>query len=514
LNHAATLPEHSAVLFALFNVDAQGAAYGEDRVLADLHAVAHAPVFGFQTSQLGKGIVGGPVMSIDTLSGHATDAAVRILDGEPPSRIQTPVQFAGQPTFDWRELRRWSVSESRLPPQSLVLFRAPTLWERDKWVLVTGAAIGIVEGLLVLGLVVNLTKRKRTELSLRESEERFRLLASAAPVMIWTAGPDTGCTDVNRRWLDFTGRSLAEERGHGWMAGIHSDDAAECRSAYRRAFDDHEPFRLEYRLRRHDGEYRWVLHNGVPQFNADGTFAGYIGSTLDVTEQKTARAALSNLSQRLMDAQEQERARLARELHDDVAQRLALITLELDQLRGIAATETRSSIAELWSLCTTLLKDVQGISRRFHSDKLDYLGIASAAASLCETLSERWGADITFTHDGVLGDINKDVSLALFRVLQEALNNATKHSRARHVLVALRGTPQDIELEISDDGCGFDVDTASRGEGLGLVSMRERLKLVGGVVIIQSRVDVGTTIRAIAPLAALKAGRSDVARVH
>jgi PAS domain S-box-containing protein len=423
------------------------------------------------------------------------------------------VQVAGLPTFDWRELHRWGMDESRLPPGSRVLYRTPSLWDREKGVLLTGAAIGLIEGLLVVGLVVNLTRRKRTERSLRDSEERFRLLATAAPVMIWTAGPDLRCTDVNARWLDFTGRSLAEALGDGWMANVHPDDETECRSAYRRALDDHEPFSLEYRLRRHDGEYRWVLHNGVPQLNADGTFAGYIGTTLDVTDQKTARAALSNLSQRLMDAQEQERERLASELHDDVSQRLSLITLELDQLRRTTPSATRASLSELWNQCTLLLKDIQGISRRFHSEKLDYLGIAPAAASLCKTLSEKWGADITFTQDGVLTDISKNVSLALFRVLQEALNNATKHSRAKYILVALRGTPQDVELEISDAGCGFDMDAASRGHGLGLVSIRERLKLVGGIVIIQSRPGVGTTIRAIAPLDGLKS-RGDIARVH
>ena len=513
LNYTTSMPQHSAILFSLFNVDARGVAYDEDRVLADLHAVARAPIFGFQSSQLGHGIVGGSLMSIDTLSRHATDGAVRILTGEPPGRIQLPTVFSGAATFDWRELHRWGVDESRLPPSSAMLFRTPTLWQRDKGVLLTSTGIGLVEGLLVVGLVVNLTRRKRMERSLRDSEERFRLLASAAPVMIWTAGSDMRCTGVNARWLDFTGRSLTEELGRGWMASVHPDDEAECHSAYLRALDDHEPFRLEYRLRHHDGEYRWVLHNGVPQFNTDGTFAGYIGSTLDVTDQKTARAALSNLSQRLMDAQEQERARLARELHDDVAQRLALITLELDQLRSIAPADTRPPVVELWSQCTALLKDIQNISRRFHSDRLDYLGLASAAAHLCESLSEKWTVDITFTQDGVLSDIDKDVSRALFRVLQEALTNATKHSSAKDVLVALRGTPQDIELEISDNGCGFDVGTASRGHGLGLVSMRERLKLVGGVVIIQSRPGVGTTIRAIAPLGGLKPS-AGVERVH
>ena len=500
LKRVARLPDHSAILFALFNIDAEGAAYDEERVLADVHGVAHAPVFGFQSSQLGHGIVGGSLMPIDALSHRTAEAAIRILNGEPPSRIAGSVQAAGLPTFDWRELRRWNVDEARLPHGSLVLFREPTWWERGKWVVLGGGMIAIVESVLLLGLTLSLRARKRIEGSLRDSEERFRLLASTAPVMIWTADADALLTDVNRPWLEFTGRSVDDELGRGWTTGVHPHDLADCLGLYMRAFERRDPFRMEYRLRRHDGEYRWILNCGVPRFSAGGAFAGYIGSSVDITEQKLARAALSNLSQRLMDAQEQERARLARELHDDVAQRLALIALELDHLSSRPPSETRRGIKQLWSQCTGVLKDIQGISHRFHSPKLEYLGIASAASSLCETVSKTRGPDVVFSEDRVPREVRKDVSLALFRVLQESLNNVTKHSWARRVSVALRGTSHDLELLVSDDGCGFDVGAAMRGHGLGLVSMQERLKLVGGVVTIESKRGAGTTIRAVAPL--------------
>jgi PAS domain S-box-containing protein len=513
LKHAARLPEHSAILFGIFNIDAQGAAYDEERVLADLHAVAHAPVFGFQNSQLGRGIVGGSLMSSDALSRHTAEVAVRILNGEPPNQIAGSVQTAGLPTFDWRELRRWQVDPKRLPYSSLVLFREPTWWERGKWVVLGGGTIAVVESVLLLGLALSLRARKRIEGSLRDSEERFRLLASTAPVMIWTADADALLTDVNRPWLDFTGRSVDDELGRGWTTGVHPDDLTECLRLYMRAFERRDPFRMEYRLRRHDGEYRWILNCGVPRFAAGGALAGYIGSSVDITEQKSARAALSNLSQRLMEAQEQERARLARDLHDDVAQRLALIALELDHLSSQPSAEARSAAKELWSQCTDVLKDIQGISHRFHSPKLEYLGIASAASSLCETVSKTRGADVVFSEDRVPREIRKDVSLALFRVLQESLNNATKHSWARRVSVALRGTSHDLELLVSDDGCGFDVDAAMRGHGLGLVSMQERLKLVGGIVTIESKRGAGTTIRAVAPLRGL-AVAPPVERVH
>jgi signal transduction histidine kinase/CheY-like chemotaxis protein len=178
LRHAARLPEHSAILYGMFTQDAQGAAYDEEHVLAELHAVDTAPLFGFQSYELGHGIVGGPLIPLDELSHQTADVAVRMLNGESPGQIKTSVQAAGAPIFDWRELRRWDISESRLPAGSRVLLREPTLWERGKWVWVTGGAIGLLESLLIVGLVVNLNKRRRTERLLRERKTQLRQMAS------------------------------------------------------------------------------------------------------------------------------------------------------------------------------------------------------------------------------------------------------------------------------------------------------------------------------------------------
>ena len=137
-------------------------------------------------------------------------------------------------------------------------------------------------------LAVVIEEEKRSQYALRESEVRFRGMADTAPVMIWMSGTDKLCTFFNKGWLDFTGRRLEQELGNGWTEGVHREDFDRCLDVYVKSFDARQPFTMEYRLRRHDGEYRWILDTGTPRFADDGAFLGYIGSCLDITERKRA----------------------------------------------------------------------------------------------------------------------------------------------------------------------------------------------------------------------------------
>ena len=136
------------------------------------------------------------------------------------------------------------------------------------------------------GVSRDVTLRKGVEDALRESEARFRSMADTAPVLIWMSGTDKLCTFFNKGWLDFTGRSLDQELGNGWADGVHAEDLAQCLKTYESAFDKREPFTMEYRLRRNDGEYRWLLDSGTPRFDAAGAFVGYIGSCIDIGDRK------------------------------------------------------------------------------------------------------------------------------------------------------------------------------------------------------------------------------------
>jgi PAS domain S-box-containing protein len=336
----------------------------------------------------------------------------------------------------------------------------------------------------------------------RESEERFRLIANSAPVTIWITDVGRQCTYVSQQWIDLTGRPFEAALGEGWADSIHPEDVERSRKTYDKAFDRREPFQMEYRVRRHDGEYRWITDAGVPRYDEDGSFAGYMGSAVDVTERKMAAEALSTVSQRVIEAQEGERTRLARELHDDVNQRLALLTMRLDALsRAVPdlAIEGKQRIEEAREDIINLVTDVQALSYRLHPPRLDYLGIATAAADLCREISSQWGFEISFDAENVPKGLSRRITVCLYRVLQEALMNAIKHSGTRKVDVSLRGGADQIELTINDFGVGFDVE-ATHGRGLGLTSMNERLKAVKGHLAIRSQLDQGTSIRARVPL--------------
>jgi PAS domain S-box-containing protein len=353
------------------------------------------------------------------------------------------------------------------------------------------------EGTLVSGAVRDITERKRAEEAVKESETRFRLVADTAPVMIWMSGPDTKPTYFNQLWLDFTGLSETDLL-NGLVGIVHPEDYPQCHEVYCRGFDQRQPFRKECRLRRHDGQYRWMLDIGVPRFLKDGSFAGYIGSCIDVTDRKLAEDALTNISRNLIEAQELERARIGRELHDDINQRLAMLAVELEQLKENPA-EIESRVQELCKSVAELSNDVQAMSHDLHSSKLEYLGVVAGMKSWCKEFGERQRIEIDFNSD-VSSVVPLTVGLSLFRVLQEALNNVIKHSGVKRIEMQLREDSGEIHLVISDLGRGFDVEAASQGEGLGLTSMRERVRLVNGTISIESKPMGGTTIHVCVPL--------------
>jgi signal transduction histidine kinase len=246
-----------------------------------------------------------------------------------------------------------------------------------------------------------------------------------------------------------------------------------------------------------------------PRVNGDGSFAGFIGSAIDITDQKLAQDALEKVGGRLIEAQERERSRIARDLHDDICQRLAILSVELEQAnRNGVPPSTRKKLEEIGQQCAEIAGDIQSLSHELHSSKLDYLGLVEGTRAFCDELSNQFEVNVRFRSDNVPRVLPKDVSLCLFRIMQEALHNALKYSGVREFEVDLRGTGGEVQLEVRDSGVGFEVEVAKRGAGLGLVSMQERVHVVHGQLRVESKPEAGTRVIASVPMIAALEGSS------
>jgi PAS domain S-box-containing protein len=346
---------------------------------------------------------------------------------------------------------------------------------------------------------LDVSAQKNNELALRESEDRFRRMADALPVAIWMSEADGLCSYFNQQWLELTGRTFEQEAGVGWLEGVHPDDREDCRSTYILAFDAREPLLMEYRIRRHDGEYRWLLDSGMPRYGTDGVFYGYVGGCIDITDRKNAEQALRNVNRRLVLAQEEERKRIARDLHDHLSQQLALLAIDLQQM-SIAPPKSvdalREALQAAWGRTAEIASDVHAISHRLHPSKMEALGLVATMRAHCRDVS-RQGLAVQFFEQNIPPDIPADVSLCLFRVLEEAITNVARHSGARQAAVTLDFN-ENIVLRVFDKGRGIHRGEHSR-DGIGLVSMRERVEALGGTLTITSHAGRGTTVEASLP---------------
>jgi signal transduction histidine kinase len=267
---------------------------------------------------------------------------------------------------------------------------------------------------------------------------------------------------------------------------------------YLSAFHSQDSFVLEHRLLRHDGVYRWVLDHAYPRFGADGQFLGYIGSCIDITDRKEAEDRLHQLSNQVMNSAEAERARIGQELHDDLAQRAAMFSLRLSQLaRTPGKGAPKQDLEELQQRATDLCTDIANISHRLRPVLLERLGLVVALQDLCRQ-STSDGQTVTWMGGEELPNLSTEVSLALYRIAQEALRNATTHSGASRIYVELRASQAALTLTIADKGEGFNVLSTGLS-GLGLSGMAERMRNVGGSLEILSSPGNGTTVIATAP---------------
>ena len=382
------------------------------------------------------------------------------------------------------------------------------------WLEESGRATFDGDGKMVrlVGMTADITERKRAEGALKESEDRYRDLVEHSQ--------DLMCThDLKGRLLSVNpavARALGYEIGELLQMSIPDLLAPRDRPLFDAFVAQIRRDRVSagsMRVITRAGEERiWEYHNTLRTEDVPEPIVR--GMARDVTDRKRAEKALHQrdmelaeaqrgVSRRLIEAQEKERTRIARDLHDDIGQRLALLAIGLEQLQQNAhdlPAETRSRMGELWKQTSEIAADIQSLSHELHSSRLEYLGITAAMRAFCQEFGEQQKVEIDFKTRGLPTPVPPNVSLCLFRVLQEALHNSAKHSGVRRFEVQLWGMSGEIHLTVRDSGSGFDRKAAKESRGLGLISMEERLKLLKGTLSIESQPQRGTTIHARVPL--------------
>jgi PAS domain S-box-containing protein len=356
----------------------------------------------------------------------------------------------------------------------------------------------IASSFMVLAAVVE--EHDAAEQTVRKSEERLRLAQQGAVMgtFEWNmrTGVNTWTAELEAIYGlppgGFAGTQAAFENL------VHPDDRAAVIELVAISVRTGKPASAEWRVLWPNGSVHWMGGRWQVFFDESGEPLRTIGVNIDITERKQAEESLRAMSGKLIEAQEQARVRIGRELHDDINQRLAMLAVELQQLQE-NPSEVQNRVQQLRKQTQEISADVQALSHELHSSKLEYLGVVRGIRSWCTEFAERSQLEIAFK-DEVFSLLPLEVGICLFRVLQEALHNAVKHSGVKRVEVEIAEYSNAIHLAILDSGKGFDVETARDGRGLGLTSMQERVKLLNGTITIQSRPKGGTSIQVRIPL--------------
>src|SRR5262245_45032609 len=550
------LPKQTVVLVGTFFRDATGRDFTTPEVITRIAAAASVPVYALTEAVVGTGIVGGHVVRFELHGKAAGELALRVLAGEHPAPTDTGTT---EPMLDARQLARRRFDERRLPPGSRILFREPSVWTTYRWYIAGAAAALLVQSGLISGLLMQRARRRRAEQHLAERLRFETLLSKLSAILAGSppAGVEAHIASALEHLVEGLGVDWAAVHTfelHGtqlWLT--HAWSRADVSSRPKVIREDEAPWIFaELRQRRivrlaglqdapHDAtadQLRLEAFGArsivaAPLVAGDSVVGGLsLGTAREdrawpdewtprlellaeafasaLERQRAARTAresqeaIRGLAGRLMTAQEEERRSIARDLHDDVSQELAAQAIALSTLGNRVPDDTtpavRQEIARLHARTVEVASAIRHLSHSLHPGILQHAGLVAALRGYCRAFGHEQNLEVTFRADGEFGVVPPDVALCLYRVTQEGLGNIARHAAARHASVTMALDERDVVLTIGDDGSGFDPADARYRHGLGLISLHERVRLVGGRLTIASRPQRGTELRVAVPV--------------
>ena len=362
--------------------------------------------------------------------------------------------------------------------------------------------------------------------ALSESEARSRVLADSAPVMIWINSPDKLCTWFNQPWLSFVGRSMAEELGNGWIENVHADDFTLCYEAYLHAFDARLPFTRSYRLKRHDGQHRWILDKAIPLFGPTGSFSGYMGCCMDITEQKRVEEALREADRR----KDEFLANMSHEIRSPMTSILGYADILLTHLQDPDDIECVKTIKQGGNHLLELISDILDLSKlgsgklRIHKEKVLLPTLLGDVHSLMAVRAKEKGLPLILKYEGGIPESIETDRTRLRQILLNLVSNAIKFTATGSVQIIARFLPEHsaLEIDVADTGIGIPREQQARlfqpfvqaetavardheGTGLGLAITKRLLVMLGGEISFESAPDRGSVFRIRIPCASAAA---------
>jgi signal transduction histidine kinase len=512
----ATAAANSISIFLTYDSDSAGQYFTSLQALRALAQSASRPMYSWASLGIGSGIVGGKLVDFDAVGAETATLINRVQEAPTPESIK-PVQDALQAyTFDGRQMRRWGYRYDRLPKGSKVINPTYTFWELYRWRVIFALAVIFVQGMVLIFFIRDHIARRLAERDLAVLNELKASVLESIGTRVAVLDAEGRIIAANHYWEEYLEahgalvEALPKEATYFEATkslnefGSLADAALEGIRAVSQGERDH--FELEYSAGFAE-ERLWIQLIVSPLTHRQG---GVVVTHRNVTQKKKDEADIRRLSGRLLSAQESERSRIGRELHDDINQQLALVAIEAQGLsmEEDLKPEFQKRAKALWEKVTAVSSNIETLSHQLHSSKLDYLGLQDVLEGLCREFSHKENIPVDFQLEGEELKVDHQVALALFRVAQESLRNIAKHSHADSASLRLTTDSTRTVLEIEDDGMGLGEDEKLHS-GIGMFTMRERLELVNGTFDVWGKPEGGTVVRAVAPTRPLREHGAD-----
>lgn len=510
LEKVSAVPRNSIILVLTYLMDNAGRQTIPREMVASIAAAASAPTYGIFDTFIGAGIVGGHMDTFDSAGSAAAELAIQVLGGTVPADERTRTLAGGSYLVDARQLDRWSLPRLNLPADTVVKFESPTIWQTHRKA-VMGAIVAFSATILALAvLLAQIRRRERAEGHLRESDERLNFAAASGGIGLWQYDALAGKLWTSEHCRAIFG--LPKElplTTETLLRRVHPKDRGIAAASIRAAtYGPHAKTLLEFRIMRPDGQIRSIQGTGRSTLDAKGDPVRVSGVFRDLTAYRAAQKEARVLSQRILSIQDEERQRIAQELHDSTAQHLTAINLNLMAVSGICRSIAQGAplFAEIRQSLVAAMNELRTFTYLLYPQELAQRGLLEALEGYIKGFSQRTGLTTSLRVTDELDDLPQCLQQSLLRIVQESLANVHRHASATRVTIKLLRRANRIHLLIADDGVGLrDVAALPPEEdsvlklGIGIPGMTARARQLGGKLDVRSR-SRGTLVHASLPI--------------